>query len=92
MAARRDFSRWVPWGVSAGCEVGGGHHSNPDQHGHQQGDGGGQLAEVVLPAETLLQAAVSPVTDWHSECYQLVCGYFVLLLLAGIFFAATVSK
>ena len=58
----------------------------------QQGDGGGQLAEAVHPAETLFQAAVSPVTDWHFECYQLVCGYFLLLLLAGLFFVATVSK
>ena len=70
----------------------GSYHSSPDQHGHQQGDGGDQLAEVVHPAETRFQPAESPVTDWHFECYQLVCDYFLLLLLAGLFFDATVSR
>ena len=87
-----DLRRWLPLGYSERREVRGSHHGNPGQHGHQQGDGGGQLAEVVHPAETLLQAAVSPVTDWHFERYQLVCGYFLLLLLAKLFFVATVSK
>ena len=32
---------------------------------------------------TLQRPAVSRVTDWHFECYQLVCDYFLLLLLAG---------
>ena len=79
MAAGQDMRRWIPWGFSARREACGSYHSGPDQHGHQQGDGGGQLAKVVHPAETLLQAAVSPVTDWYFECYQLVCGYFLLL-------------
>ena len=46
---------------------------------------------VVHPAKTLFQTTVSPVTDRNFECYQLVCDYFLLLLLAGIFFVATVS-
>ena len=35
---------------------------------------------LSTPAETRLQAAVSPATDWHYVCYQLVCVYFLLLL------------
>ena len=46
-------------------------HSSSDQHGHQQGDGGGQLAKADHHAETLLQAAMSPVADWDFKRDQL---------------------
>ena len=82
-AADRNIKTLGSLGVQR--EVCGCYHSGPDQHGHRQGDEGGQLARAVHPAETLLQAAVSPVTDWHFECHQLVYEIFVATVSKAIF-------
>ena len=93
--------RWVdgykmlgPWGLSSGHEVPWFIHSSSDQHGHQQGDVGGQLHKADHHVETLLQAAMSPVAVWFFTRDQLSA----LLLLFCCYceqtksFAATVSR
>ena len=70
------------------------HRGSPDQRGHQQGVEGGQLDKADHHAETLLQAAMSPVADWYFTRDQLSA---LLLLFCCYceqtkFFVATVSR
>ena len=94
MAAGRDIRRWVPGGLSSWREVRWCIYSRSDQHGHQQSDGGGQLDKADHYAETLLQAAMSPVADWDFTRDQLSA---LLLLFCCYceqtkFLVATVSR